>query len=76
MRMRVQSLASLSGLRIWHYHELWCRLAATASIRTLDWELTNTAGASLKSKIIITIIIIIVIIKLLRNPVFCKVEQK
>ena len=22
----VQSLASLSGLRIWHCHELWCRL--------------------------------------------------
>ena len=26
MRMKVQSLASLSGLRIWHCHELWCRL--------------------------------------------------
>ena len=26
MRMWVQSLASLSGLRIWHCHELWCRL--------------------------------------------------
>ena len=26
MRLRVQSLASLSGLRIWHCHELWCRL--------------------------------------------------
>ena len=25
MRMRVQSLASLSGLRIRHCHELWCR---------------------------------------------------
>ena len=23
--MRVQSLAPLSGLRIWHCHELWCR---------------------------------------------------
>ena len=22
----IQSLASLSGLRIWHCHELWCRL--------------------------------------------------
>ena len=25
MRMQVWSLASLSGLRIWHCHELWCR---------------------------------------------------
>ena len=25
MRMQVQSLASLSELRIWHCHELWCR---------------------------------------------------
>ena len=24
MRTRVQSLASLSGLGIWHCHELWC----------------------------------------------------
>ena len=26
MRTRVQSLASLSGLRIWYCHELWCGL--------------------------------------------------
>ena len=26
MRSQVQSLASLSGLRIWHCCELWCRL--------------------------------------------------
>ena len=25
MRMQVQSLASLSGLKIWHCCELWCR---------------------------------------------------
>ena len=25
MRMQVRSLASLSGLRIWHCLELWCR---------------------------------------------------
>ena len=25
MRMRVRSLALLSGLRVWHCHELWCR---------------------------------------------------
>ena len=24
-RLQVQSLASFSGLRIWHCHELWCR---------------------------------------------------
>ena len=28
MRLQVQSLASLSGLRIWHCCELWCRLQA------------------------------------------------
>ena len=26
MRLRVLSLALLSGLRIWHCRELWCRL--------------------------------------------------
>ena len=26
MRMQVRSLASLSGLRIWRCHDLWCRL--------------------------------------------------
>ena len=26
MRLQVQSLALLSGLRIWHCHELWCGL--------------------------------------------------
>ena len=25
LRLRVQALASLSGLRIWHCRELWCR---------------------------------------------------
>ena len=50
LRMWVQSLASLNGLRIWHYHSydeghrhgsdptllwLWCRLAAVAPIRHL-----------------------------------------
>ena len=25
MRLPVRSLASLSGLRIWHCHELWCK---------------------------------------------------
>ena len=26
MRMQVQSLASISGLRIWHRSKVWCRL--------------------------------------------------
>ena len=38
MRLRVQSLASLSGLRIQRCHELWCKPAATAPIRPLGWE--------------------------------------
>ena len=51
MRTQVQSLASLSGLRIQHCHELWCRLQtwlgsdivaamleATAPIEPLAWE--------------------------------------
>ena len=25
MRLQVRSLALISGLRIWHCHELWCR---------------------------------------------------
>ena len=36
--MQVQSLALLSGLRIWHCCELWCRLAAIALIQSLAWE--------------------------------------
>ena len=58
MRMLVQSLASLSGLRIWHCHELWCRLqmqlgsctAAIALIRPLDWEPPYAKGAGLKKE--------------------------
>ena len=53
MRLQIQSLASLSGLRIWHCHDLWCRsqmwlgsgvvwlwrgLAAAALIEPLAWE--------------------------------------
>ena len=32
MRLQVRSLASLSGLRILHFHELWCRSQDTAQI--------------------------------------------
>jgi len=62
--MQVRSLASLSGL-IRCCHELgvgrrhgldlvllglWCRLAATALIHPLAWELPFAAGAALKNK--------------------------
>ena len=65
MRLWVQLLASLSGLRIQcamscgvgRRHGLdpvllwlWCRLVAVALIRPLAWELPYAAGASLKSK--------------------------
>ena len=61
MRTWVQSLALLSGLRIWHCRELswmwqmwrrshvsvlWCRPAAVASIRPLGWEPPYAAGAA------------------------------
>ena len=58
-----QSLASLSGLRIQHCHEPWCRSqmllgsgllwrrpAATAPIGPLAQEPPYTAGGALKSK--------------------------
>ena len=45
MRLQVQSLVWLRGLRIWHCHELWyrsqmgsCRPGATALIRPQTWE--------------------------------------
>ena len=66
MKTQVGSLASLSGLRSQHCHELccrsqtWlgshiivavvCRLGATALIRPLVWELPYAAGSALKSK--------------------------
>ena len=55
MRLWVRSLASLSGLRICCYHELWCKLqrrlgsaAAVALIGPLAWEHPYAAGAALK----------------------------
>ena len=59
MRFRVQSLASLSGLRIWRCPELWCRSqtwlrsciavgAAIALIRPLAWEPSHAAGMAIK----------------------------
>ena len=65
-RMRVQSLALFSGLRIWRCCELWCvsrrcdsdlallrlcrRLAALAPVWPLARELPCVAGAALKRK--------------------------
>ena len=55
MRLQVRSLASLSGLRIWHYGRsqmdlvlLWCKLAAAALIQPLAQELPYAAGTALK----------------------------
>ena len=47
MRLQVQSLALLSGLRIQRCHELWCRPVATAPVRPLAWEPPYAAGAAL-----------------------------
>ena len=48
MRLRVPSLASLSGLRIWCCRELWSRSAAIALIRPLAWEPPYAVGTALK----------------------------
>ena len=48
MRLRIQSRASLSGLRIQWCRELWCRPAAVALIRPLAWEPPYAMGAALK----------------------------
>ena len=63
MRTQVQSLTLLGGLRIWHCHELWCRLqtqlgsrvavvwhrpAAVAPNQPLVWEPPYAVGAALK----------------------------
>ena len=65
MRIRVQSLTLLSGLRIWCCCELWyrlhmllspallwlwCRLAAAAPIRPLAWEPPYVVSVGLKKK--------------------------
>ena len=50
MTMQVQSLASLSGLRIWRCLELWCKPAAIPSIQPLAWELAYAVGVALESK--------------------------
>ena len=46
--MQVGSMASLSGLRILHCHDLQYRLAAIALIPPLTWELPYAKGVALK----------------------------
>ena len=53
MRIRVYSLALLSGSGIWRCHELWqlwlwLRLAAAAPIQPLAWEPPYSEGSVLK----------------------------
>ena len=60
MRMWIQSLAPVSGLRIQHWCELLCKSQTglrspvgwqiAALIHPLAWELPYAAGATLKSK--------------------------
>ena len=66
MRMWVQFLSSISGLKIWCCHKLcgvghrcssdlallwpWCKPGAAAMIWPLTWELPCVADAALKSK--------------------------
>ena len=50
MRMQVQSLALLSGLRIWHCCELWHRPASVALTGPLARELPYAVGVALISK--------------------------
>ena len=50
MRIGARSLASLSGLSFWHWHELRCRSVAEAPIGPLAWELPYAPGAALKRR--------------------------
>ena len=60
IRMWLQSLTSLSGLRICNCHELWCRLQTQLEsvllwlwcrpMRPLDWEFPYAAGEALRGK--------------------------
>ena len=60
MRLQVQPLASLSGLRIWRCHELWCRSCiavaldrpaapAPAPVGPLAWEPSFAVSAALEN---------------------------
>ena len=52
--MQIQSLASLSGLRIWHCRELWCRSkmrlgsrVAVVQAGSCSWDLTPSLETSI-----------------------------
>ena len=56
MQLQIKSLASVSGLRIWHCHELWCRVQtwlrscvalAVAKASNCSSNLTLSLGTSL-----------------------------
>ena len=44
------TLASLSGLRIWRCHKLWCQSAAATPVQPLAWEFPYATGAAIKKK--------------------------
>ena len=54
MKTQFRSLASVSGLRMWHCNELWCRAqiwrccVCGIGIPPLAWELPYAAGVALK----------------------------
>ena len=64
MRIQVQFLASISGLKIGHCHKLWCRFQmrlgsrgcdvghqlTAAPIWPLAWEFPNAVGVAIKRK--------------------------
>ena len=72
VRMKVRSLASLSGLRIRCCRELRCRLAAAAApIRSLAWELSYALGADLKKKVLIFFLPVRLLLLILQDFKFC-----
>ena len=57
VRLRVRSLALFSGLRIWHCHELWCKLkmrlgfdVAVAEAGSCSSNLTPSLGTSISRR--------------------------
>ena len=49
MRLWVQSLALLSGLRIWHCHELWCRSQTQLIFGIAVAVVSSSSGKVLKN---------------------------
>ena len=50
MRIQVRPLALLSELRLWHFCELWYRLAAAALIWPLAWSRPYATDVALRKK--------------------------